>query len=70
MVTADGFDEAIIGETTRNLAVYDANKIIAILMERDGMTYDDAVDYFYFNVECAYVGEETPIYMYMSDDFP
>jgi hypothetical protein len=28
------------------------------------MTQEDAVEYFYHNVECAYVGDKTPIWVY------
>jgi hypothetical protein len=32
-------------------------------MQRDGMTEEDASDYFEFNIEGAYVGPQTPIYV-------
>ena len=32
-------------------------------MTRDGMTPFDAHDYFEFNVQGAYVGEKTPIWV-------
>lgn len=61
----DGFDEAIIGITqgTNNggLLVYDQGKIVKILMERDGMTNDEAYEYYAFNIAGAYVGPGTPI---------
>jgi hypothetical protein len=38
--------------------------IIETLKERDGMSYDDAVEFFGFNIEGAYVGEFTPIYLW------
>lgn len=65
-LTADGFDEAIIGveETTMRL-IYSVSKCISILMK--DMTEEDALDYFYFNVSGGYVGEKTPIWC--SDDF-
>ncbi len=65
-LTADGFDEAIIGveETTMRL-IYSVSKCISILMK--DMTEEDALDYFYFNVSGGYVGEKTPIWCY--DDF-
>jgi hypothetical protein len=28
------------------------------------MSYEDAIDYFYFNVSGSYVGEKTPIWCY------
>ena len=64
---ADGFDEAIIGVGSRcgsdDVFIYDYSKCVSILVERDGMSPDDAVDYMEFNVVGAYVGETTPIFM-------
>lgn len=64
---ADGFDEAIIGYARRcgqpTLAVYDVDKCIRILM-KGGLDYDDAVEHFEFNVVGAWLGENTPIFMY------
>lgn len=59
---ADGFDDAIIGvdETSMRL-IYSIRLCIAILV-CDGMSYDDAVDYFQFNVSGSYMGEKTPIW--------
>ena len=63
VLLADGFDDALIGVTSKNLAVYDINKCIKVLM-KDGMDEEEALDYFYFNVEGSYVGEKTPIYIH------
>jgi len=61
----DGFDEAIIGITNRIntpvLAVYSWESIINILIERDGLSLDDAMEYTDFNILGAWVGERTPI---------
>ena len=61
----DGFDEAIIGFSQRIgeplLAVYSWEKMVAILVERDKMQFDDAVEYIDFNCIGAWVGEQTPI---------
>lgn len=60
---ADGFDEAIIGLNLNNLSlIYDHEKIIVILMERDGMTREEAYEFFDYNILGAYVGDRTPIY--------
>lgn len=59
---ADGFDEAILGVYNDRL-VYSRTKCIEILVNVDGMSYDEANEYFDFNVECAYVGEQTPIWV-------
>jgi hypothetical protein len=68
----DGFDEAIIGYAERiNLgpvAAYDVNKIISILMSKDGMTYEDATEYFYYNIHGAWMGEHTPIYVFKEEE--
>ena len=64
ILKADGFDDAIIGvdESTMRL-IYSVSKSIEILM-KDNMSYEDAIDYFYFNVSGSYVGEKTPIWCY------
>lgn len=61
---ADGLEDAIVGYDTKGRVIYSVGSIIDILVERDGMSYEDASEYFSFNIECAYVGEHTPIYMY------
>ena len=62
VLLADGLDEAFIGLTTDNIrAVYSIDKIIEILSK--DMSEDDAWEYFHYNIECAYVGEKTPIYI-------
>jgi hypothetical protein len=61
----DGFDDAIIGYSQRindpTLAVYSWELMVKILMERDGMTDEEAMDYIDFNCLGAWVGERTPI---------
>ncbi|MFW6246626.1 MAG: hypothetical protein ACOC22_00420 [bacterium] len=61
-LSADGFEDAIIG-ISGNKLVYSNQKCIEILMIRDGMSLDEAVEYFTFNVEGAYMGEKTPIWV-------
>ena len=59
----DGFDKAIIGfgcQYSKNVvAVYSEEKIIEKLAEE--MSHEDAVEYYGFNVACAWVGPNTPI---------
>ena len=58
---ADGSDEAIIGfEESSMKLIYSVSKCIQILC-RD-MNEVDAIEYFSFNVQGAYVGEKTPIW--------
>jgi hypothetical protein len=64
---ADGFDTALIGVARRcgqpTLAVYDYELGLQVLMERDGMTREEAIEYMEFNVVGAWVGEHTPIWL-------
>ena len=66
-ILADGFEEAFLGVSEvfgrPPLATYDKEKCIDILVERDGMTYEEAVEYFEFNVSGSWVGDSTPIYL-------
>lgn len=61
----DGFEAAFVGVARRcgqpSLAVYDAELCIRVLMQRDGMTEDEAVEFFDFNTAGAWVGPNTPI---------
>jgi hypothetical protein len=65
---ADGFDEAIIGqEYNDGRYVYSIEGILEILMIRDDMTMEDAMEFFSFNIGGAYVGEMTPLYIWTGD---
>jgi len=70
MLLADGFDEAFIGTGSRcgwdDHAVYDADKCVEILVKQ-GMSHDEAVEYFEFNVLGSYVGDSTPVFLYKHD---
>jgi len=68
LLTADGFDKAIVGVVHRmdTMAIcYDKNKVIEILME--DMSYEDAIEYFEFNIAGAWVGESTPFFLETMD---
>ena len=58
---ADNLNDAIIGIEEKSLKIiYLTSKIIKILM--NDMSYDDAIEFYYFNIEGADVGEKTPIF--------
>ena len=63
----DGFDEAIIGMAERinlsHVVAYDVDKMLEIMVERDGMTYEEAMEYFDYNILGAWMGEYTPVYI-------
>ncbi len=59
---ADGFDEAILGVEEKGMTlIYSVKRCIDILI-REGLSDEDAIDHFYFNIEGAYVGDKTPIW--------
>jgi len=72
LIKMDGLDKALIGRSCiwdstgrqEDRLVYSGEKIVAILIARDGMTADEALEYIEFDIEGAYVGEQTPIVMW------
>jgi hypothetical protein len=66
-LAADGFEDAVIGYVENHhrpaVLIYNSEKCIQILMDRDGMSLEDAREYFEFNTLGAYVGENGPIFM-------
>jgi len=65
---ADGLDNALVGvyrpRWTEELpiAVYSLTKTISELVEQ-GMDEEEAVEYFDYNIEGAYMGEYTPMFI-------
>lgn len=67
ILVADGLDGALIGigqQFTKYVAVYSQSKVIEILMERDGMSRIDALEFFDVNIVGAYVGEGSPVFVW------
>lgn len=68
----DGYDSAIIGMAERiNLGpvvAYDVQKIINILIERDGMSDEDAWEFFYYNIQGSWMGDFTPVFITIGDE--
>lgn len=68
MVLFDGLEQALVGYSDVwhpdgskvQRAIYDGEKVLQCVMD-DGMTEDEAIEWIEFNVEGAYVGEDTPI---------
>ena len=61
---ADGFDDCIVGMDSKQCLVYDIDDIVEQLIIEDGMTHEDALEHFYFNIEGSYVGDYTPVYIH------
>ena len=66
MLFADSFEDALIGWVERfgmsPVALYDREKCIAVLMKRDGMSQEDAEEFFCFNVIGSWMGDNTPAF--------
>jgi hypothetical protein len=64
---ADGLEDGFIGYTTNHhhavVAVYDYDKCVQALVDRDGMTHEEADEYLEFNTLSAYVGENGPLFV-------
>ena len=60
---ADGFDDAVIGVEEHSLRlIYSVGKCIEILITKEEMELEDALEHFSYNVSGSYVGEKTPIW--------
>ena len=69
IIIADGFNDAVIGiatDFTEPRLIYSVNKCIEILMSDGTTRYDEAMEYFTYNVSGAYI-ENGPIWCW--DDF-
>jgi hypothetical protein len=64
---ADGFEDALLGVAERCsqpvLAVYDTARCLQILQRRDGMTAEEAAEFFSFNTLGAWAGPHSPLYL-------
>lgn len=60
------FDAAIVGYVEgigrEDVVCYDKAKVLEILME-DGMDYEEAGEFYNFNIVGAYMGEKTPVFL-------
>ena len=70
-VLCDGLEDALVGVATRfgmePVAAYDRAKIIDIYVKRDGMTPEEANEFFEFNVIGAYV-DHCPVFVEIERD--
>lgn len=67
LLIMDGFDDCIVGVGescgSEHRVVYDVTKIVEKLMN-EGMTEEDTYEWFSFNQLGAYLGEQTPIFLF------
>jgi hypothetical protein len=60
----DGYDKAIIGLTDNGQLVYSKEWMVKLLIDSDtNMSEEDAWEFLEYNCFCAYVGEQTPIFV-------
>lgn len=68
LITYDGLEDAAMGivtvHTQPTRVVYSFSKIIEVLMRDSEMNYEEAIEYFDFNINGAWVGERTPAIFY------
>ena len=66
VLIADGFDKAIMGIVERfgmnPVVLYNKNKCINIMIKRDGMTEEEAIDFYYYNIVGSHMGDYTPCF--------
>lgn len=62
-----GYDDALIGVTDDGRAVYDYNKMVEWLMNKENWSEIDAIEWIEYNTMRAipYMGEGAPIIMYL-----
>ena len=68
ILLAEGFELAFLGlgySFNGIYAIYDLVISLEILMQRDGMTYDEAEEFFEYNVIGSYVGDRMPVFLLM-----
>lgn len=66
LLFADGHDDAILGIAERDgvsVVVYDVRKLIHLLRTSDGMSSEEAWEFFEYNIAGAWMGERTPIFV-------
>ena len=69
MKLADGFEKAFVGSTIsafsrEQVALYDYDLCIKVLVEDQQMTEEEAIEYFDYNVIGSWVGEDTTIFIH------
>lgn len=73
MLKMDGYDDCILSICYRfgsePCVAYDYDKVIAKLMA-DGMTQEEAIEWYGYNMIGSYVGETTPVFVEVTQCLP
>lgn len=63
----DMFNTCLIGTAQRadgiHVAAYDSNQVIAVLQVVNHWDYDEALEWFEFNIAGAYLGDGSPVFI-------
>lgn len=64
------YDDALIGVTEDNRAVYDFDKMVEWLCEKEGFSPEEAVEWIEYNTirSLPYAGDDAPIIMYRLEE--
>ena len=64
------YDDALIGVTEDNRAVYDFDKMVDWLCRNEGFTVTEAIEWIEYNTirSLPYAGEDAPIIMYRLEE--
>jgi hypothetical protein len=67
-VLIDGYQDCLVGITTADnsdnpVAVYSTLCIINKLMRTEAMDYDEANEYYSYNIAGSYMGQHSPLYI-------
>ena len=62
------FDQAVVGITSEGIVAYSALSIVEGLMVTNEWDRETAHEYADFNIFGAFMGEQTPIYIWMQAD--
>ena len=59
------YADAFLGITNDDppKAIYSEEKVLDVLVSRDGMTYDEAIEFFDYNIVGSHMGDQTPMYV-------
>ena len=65
------FDDALIGIASlgaTHVALYSLNKVIDLLIENEGLSEEDALEHYEYNMVGSYGGDNYPIFLEESFD--
>lgn len=65
------YDDAIIGVSHDDRVIYDYDKMLQYLVDKEGMTIEDAADFISYDTirSLSYRGEDAPIVMFSIEDY-